>query len=342
MADYNIFKKKQERNKMSRRKNPKKDRDQAEKLPSPQIEVEKVEKIKTRGRTLIAVDLANLYCQMKSVHADNGRIGPIGGDYSELKNYLVNPNDDCTPICFAPISNPGEDRDSYVRTHNLHNMLRYYGYMVYTTERRNGKADVDVQLVVKSMEIFHRGKYDCFILVSADGDFEPLLVSMRECGARVAVASVQQYMSVKLKMNADEIIDLHEWSAKVPESETNHKEKDASIALASSALEEVNASFYEAGKIFEDKARRRLVMMTAISTMGKLMNAYGMCKLMVHRGIVGSMKDCLESIGADGLTCDDLSFVCSILEILRSGSVSLGMNNDIRTRFANRGTPEET
>jgi uncharacterized LabA/DUF88 family protein len=293
---------------------------------------------KGRGKTLVAVDLANLYCQIKSVHG--GKSTPMGGDYSKLKKILVPDGDDCTLTCFAPITNPMEDRDSYQRTYKLHNMLRYYGFMVYTTERRNGKADVDVQLAVKAMEMYPG--YDCFMLVSADGDFEPLLVTMRESGVKVVVASVEQYMSVRLKMNSDEIVDLHEWAAIAPESDNSKKERlDESYEAAANALAEVCSHIYEMGKIFDDRNRRRLGLITLSSSLGKLMSAYGMARQMVHRGIAGTLKDCLDTIGADGLDREDTSFVSSIVETLKTGSPSVGINEDIRSRFASRRVTDE-
>jgi uncharacterized LabA/DUF88 family protein len=291
---------------------------------------------KPRGRTLIALDLANLYCQIKTAHTDARAVGPMGGDYTKLKSRLVPAGDECTMTCYAPISNPNEDRDSYTRTNNLHNMLRYCGYLVYQTERRNGKADVDVNLVVKSMEIFQKGDYDCFILVSADGDFEPLLISMREAGIRVVVASIAQYLSVKLKMNADEVVDLHDWALTPLGDGSERVRKNDMDESVIKAVELLNNAVYELGKVFDDRARRRLSFSSAVSAMGRLMGVYGACGMSTHKTILETLKDCLDAIGADGIDQEDLDYMATVIELLRPLAPSSGIVDDVKVRFSNR------
>lgn len=320
--------KRKKRENMSRRKKGRKE----ETAPSEVIEAPR------RGRTLIALDLANLYCQIKTAHADSRQTGPVGGDHTKLKSVLIPGDDECTMTCFAPISNPNDDHESYARTLNMHNMLRYCGYMVHTTERRSGRADVDVNLAVKSMAIVASGRYDCFILVSADGDFEPLLVYMRESGVKVVVASVSQYTSVRLKMNADELIDLYGWATtQLDESIKPVKSHDEILKR----FDSVSSSLYELGKVMDDKSRRRLVYNTMSSAIGGLIGAYSEAGMDHHSLVLTTLKDCLDAVTVDCIDRGTLDFVMVTMEQLRTRNVPFGLEDDIRSDFSKRHSVAE-
>lgn len=75
------------------------------------------------------------------------------------------------------------------------------------------KADWDVGLAIDAIKI--AGKVDVIIIVSGDGDFEPLVQYLKNNkGCRVEIIAFKQSASSKLINAADDFIDLGEQPAK--------------------------------------------------------------------------------------------------------------------------------
>ena len=68
------------------------------------------------------------------------------------------------------------------------------------------KADWDVGIALDALELSK--KVDSIILISGDGDFEPLLRHLKINGAQVEVIAFAKSASSRLIKAADEFIDL--------------------------------------------------------------------------------------------------------------------------------------
>jgi len=284
------------------------------------------------GNVVVAVDLANLYCQVKELHGEQA----ISADYSTLRQQLSVPGDECRLLCFAPIPNPVEDPRGYTKTGNLHNLMRYLGYVVYATERRNGKADVDVALAVKVMEVCAARKPDRFVLVSADGDFSPLMLSLREQGIRTEVAAVGSGLSARLQMSADDVIDLQEWAEVTIDREGKKKSRERG-SKGMDFLQPVTKQLYVLQKTFNEAARRKLNMHGLSSALSESLRLVGKNEHGAHRGILRTLKECVAVIEPGDMTKDDLAYLKEVVELLKDDNPASGLNADIRYRFLNGG-----
>jgi len=274
-------------------------------------------------KVIVAVDLANLYCQMKNFNDERET-----GDYEKLLSQFTKDGDQVNAMCFAPIPNPKDDIAGYSKTSKLHNMLRYLGFMIYSTERKNGKADIDVLLTVKAMEVCYASNPDEFILVSADGDFEPLIMSLRERGIIVTVASIEAHMSNKLQMAANNVVDLSEWSANIK------KKKDKGIpTIDTKIVEEVMKKIYELDKVFDEVDRRRINIRIVLEQMTNSTKSFSIKGLTSHKLIINTLKQCMSDIPPDELTRDDLNFIKSIMEMLKKPRVNPDVVKDIRIKL---------
>lgn len=49
----------------------------------------------------------------------------------------------------------------------------------------NGKNATDIALVIDTMNLLHKGIYDCFVIVASDSDYTPLAINLHESGVYV-------------------------------------------------------------------------------------------------------------------------------------------------------------
>lgn len=323
------------RNVVPRVKTPPEPTEEKTEVPAPaRKEEEENDTLSWGENVLVAIDLANLYCQVKMFH-DEKR---VKGDYSTLKESILGTDFDgqAMMMCFAPIPNPSEDIRGYNQTNNLHNMIRHLGYIVHTTERRNGKADVDVPLTVNVMSACQRKKPDDFVLVSADGDFESLLRKLREDGIRVTVASIQSNVSTKLQLNCDRTVDLTDW-ASVPIDERGRKADGSRhpTTMDPAMLKPINDIVYEIRKVKGDSNRKRLKMKLMPQAFLDSMKKMAANELKVHRGILSTLRDCIEMLNPDDFNNAEIEYVMTILEVLKEERVDVEINTDIRNRLLN-------
>lgn len=291
----------------------------------------------TRGRdgekVLVAVDLANIYCQVKSVHGGDS----VTGNYKELVNELVGPEDDATLLCFAPIPNPVEDLQGYANTVGMHNFLRHIGYIVHTIERRNGKANGDVLLAVKTMEALAASCYDKVVIVSADGDFYPLFIHARERGIKAVVASIDSAISVRLKQDSDEIIDLTDWAMSIVDKNGNISTvRDGSCNKK--PLDDLESTFNNFNLNFDDESVRRdnfFRLMTSIAVAITSMNSKDM---KVHRSILITLKECMETFNPSTMGKENLSLMAKVVRQMRRKDPSIDLCNEMRNKFIVRCT----
>jgi uncharacterized LabA/DUF88 family protein len=104
----------------------------------------------------------------------------------------------------------GRKRDAKAR---FVHWARSNGFLV---QEKNGhpvgdnqyKANVDVMMAIDTVDLALHIKPDVVVLVTGDGDFAHLALTIRRQGIRVEVASVPQTLNGELRAAANSIIDL--------------------------------------------------------------------------------------------------------------------------------------
>lgn len=91
------------------------------------------------------------------------------------------------------------------RTDGFFNRLRSAGIKVHTKHPKvlpdgRRKADMDAELVVTALTA---QPADTVILISGDGDFEPLVAELARRGARIVVVADPDYLAPELAQHAD-------------------------------------------------------------------------------------------------------------------------------------------
>jgi uncharacterized protein (TIGR00288 family) len=74
-------------------------------------------------------------------------------------------------------------------------------------KNRNGKG-VDIQMTVDILGNIYQGNVEAILLVSGDGDYEPVLAECKRMGKQVYVAAFSSGLSPKLRLSADHFTDL--------------------------------------------------------------------------------------------------------------------------------------
>lgn len=159
-------------------------------------------------KVLVAVDQANLQCQMR----DFGK----KTDLISLRNMLVNPREDRFEIdtyIYAPL--PQVNPEGVIRWHDW---LRSRGFVVISKRAKllpdgSTKCNLDSELILDVMEICNEVRPDVVVLVSSDGDFASLCQRLRRKGIRVEVAGLEGNIASELRFAAHRVIDLNEWAA---------------------------------------------------------------------------------------------------------------------------------
>jgi uncharacterized LabA/DUF88 family protein len=259
----------------------------------------------------------------------NGQI--VSGDYSKIIEE-ISPSHDNTVLCVAAIASPIDDITSYSNTLKMHNFLRHIGFIMYTVERKNGKADGDVLLTVKSMEFASLNNYDRFILVSADGDFIPLVEHFRKRGVKVDIASVDSHISMKLKRASNNIIDLHDWAHETIDRNGNTSCLNAK-EFNENALSGLVKAVDDLKLNFDDVPRRREyfhLFQRAISSSISMMNGNSM---KAHRGILSTLRDCMEVFDPKSLTESDMEVIVQVLSGLKMKNPNMGLHEKIKNKL---------
>lgn len=74
-------------------------------------------------------------------------------------------------------------------------------------KNRSGKG-VDIQMTVDILSNIYQGNVESVLLVSGDGDYEPVLAECKRMGKQVYVAAFSSGLSPKLRLSADHFTDL--------------------------------------------------------------------------------------------------------------------------------------
>jgi len=121
-----------------------------------------------KGKTAVFIDSANIYFSQKTM---GWKI-----DFEKLIEYFKS-NTELIRIAFYGAINPDNEKER-----KFHDFLEIIGYVVKhkkikfikdendITYGGHHKGNVDVDLTIDAVHF--RDNYDCFILLSGDGDFE--------------------------------------------------------------------------------------------------------------------------------------------------------------------------
>lgn len=149
-------------------------------------------------RVGVFVDVQNLYYSAKYIYSSKV-------NYKELLKRVVGPRSLIRAIAYVV-------RAEELKEETFFDALRSIGFEVKSKDLQifaggQRKGDWDVGIAMDCIEL--GPKLDTIILVSGDGDYQPLVEHLkRAVGCRVEVAAFGKSASGKLKEAADEFIDL--------------------------------------------------------------------------------------------------------------------------------------
>jgi uncharacterized LabA/DUF88 family protein len=140
-------------------------------------------------------------------------------DWFKLREYLTTSNAkeirkivEMVLYVGLPPATPEWGRKREAKARFIH-WARTNGFLV---QEKNGhpitdsqyKANVDVMMAIDAVDLALRIRPDIVVLVTGDGDFAHLALTMRRQGIRVEVASVPQTLNGELRAAANSIINL--------------------------------------------------------------------------------------------------------------------------------------
>ena len=146
------------------------------------------------GKTAVFIDASNIFFSQKTL---GWRI-----DFKKLITYFRN-NSDLYRITFYGSINPDNERER-----KFHDFLQIIGYTVKhkkikfirdaADEKHGGhhKGNIDVDLTIDAVDL--KDKYDSFVVLSGDGDFESLLKYLKAHKKRCLVMSTKGHVSIEL------------------------------------------------------------------------------------------------------------------------------------------------
>ena len=96
----------------------------------------------------------------------------------------------------------------------------------------NGKNATDMALVIDTMNLLHKGIYDCFVIVASDSDYTPLAINLHESGVYV-IGVGEKKTPEAFRNSCDEFIFLenlgraNELKLSIPKAGDDEYEEDA-------------------------------------------------------------------------------------------------------------------
>ena len=156
-------------------------------------------------RTVILVDVQNMFYSAKLLHQSKV-------DYGKLLEGLVGNRQLVRAIAYII-------QKSDVDQRGFHEALQRFGYELKVKELKirandsggtSAKGSWDVGLTVDAMAMAN--KVDTFVLVTGDGDYIPLVHTLRSQGCRVEVCSFERSTAADIIKSADQYIPIQdEW-----------------------------------------------------------------------------------------------------------------------------------
>ncbi|MBM4402720.1 MAG: NYN domain-containing protein [Candidatus Cloacimonetes bacterium] len=154
-------------------------------------------------RVLVAIDGANFARQVDFFRDDFG--GNIGFDFEVLKMLLARLGSLQDIIYYTARKDEDVGVEAFLnKLHRLGFVVRHFPLRHYSDG--TDKGDIDHELIV---DIYDREReYDILVLVSADGDYTPLVKSLQRRGKRVIVISHTKAIARSLRESGAQILPV--------------------------------------------------------------------------------------------------------------------------------------
>jgi len=153
----------------------------------------------------VAIDIQNLWYSCRYAFGPNYRV-----DYRALLDFIDDIAEDGASevnVVAYLIASPNHDQNSFINTLKMLNMTVKKRNLHYDAEKKHAKnTNWDVGITA---DAFYRSEdYDCFILISGDGDFTYMTTPLMEYGKEVIVCSFENALSRNLANSADRVYYL--------------------------------------------------------------------------------------------------------------------------------------
>ncbi len=170
--------------------------------------------IKHKGqRVAVFLDVQNLYHSAKNLYSS--RV-----DFNKVVEKAVSKRNSIRAFAYVIKTKTGEEKSFFDALSSLgietrvKDLQEFYGGLK--------KGDWDVGITVDAIRM--SSGVDVIVLVTGDGDFEPLVEYLKNKGKRVEVIAFERSASLKLKEAADEFINLEDNTKKfLLERKSSHK-----------------------------------------------------------------------------------------------------------------------
>tara|TARA_Y100001938_G_C8080960_1_gene429051 strand:- start:683 stop:1228 length:546 start_codon:yes stop_codon:yes gene_type:complete len=175
----------------------------------------------------VAIDIQNLWYSCRYAFGPSYRV-----DYRELLNFIddiaEDGAEDISVVAYL-ISSPNHDQYSFINTLKMLNMTVKKRNLHYDAAKKYVKnTSWDVGITADAF--YHADSYDCFVLVSGDGDFTYMTDPLMEYGKEVVVCSFENALSRRLANSVDRVYYLEEdvvYDPRVRHEERQRRGEDA-------------------------------------------------------------------------------------------------------------------
>jgi uncharacterized LabA/DUF88 family protein len=153
----------------------------------------------------VAVDVQNLWYACRYAHGPHYRV-----DYRSLIDFIegIVEEEGCQIDMTAYlIASPNHDQTSFISTLKMLDFSVKKRNLHYNADKKHAQnTNWDVGITADAF--YNSDDYDCFILVSGDGDFSYLVTPIMDLGKEVIVVSFEQALSGILANSVDRVYYL--------------------------------------------------------------------------------------------------------------------------------------
>jgi uncharacterized LabA/DUF88 family protein len=178
-------------------------------------------------RYRVAVDIQNLWYSCRYTFGNNFRV-----DYRALLDFVDDiVESDESPIDAVAylIASPNHDQSSFINTLKMLDFRVKKRNLHYDQDRKHAQnTNWDVGITADAF--YKADEYDCFILVSGDGDFTYLVNPLMDFGKEVIVVSFEQALSKSLANSVDRVYYLGEDSVYDPKVRYEENQRNTTVA----------------------------------------------------------------------------------------------------------------
>ena len=178
-------------------------------------------------RYMVAVDIQNLWYSCRYTFGNNYRV-----DYRALLDFVddIVDNEDSTVDATAYlIASPNHDQSSFINTLKMLEFRVKKRNLHYDQDRKHAQnTNWDVGITADAF--YKADDYDCFILVSGDGDFTYLVDPLMDVGKEVIVVSFEQALSRALANAVDRVYYLGEEAVYDPKARYEENQRNNTLS----------------------------------------------------------------------------------------------------------------